>query len=152
MKSALLASAVLLALAVPASAQTVQWRGGTFITGITPGCTPDWAVGDYFNTRYRHPGIGGSTQVGFSFLQPFNAQNFSVNPPVNATFKSVAFAGIVGGGMSFYPTATTKLRITSQVPTTITAATQSIVFTGQVQGFGGLAACTVTFRSTVGLR
>lgn len=153
MKSIFIASAVILAATSAASAQTVQWRGGTFITAVTPGCGTDWSVGDYLNTRYRHPNLGGNGNfTGLSMFSNFYASTYAVAGPLGTAFKTTENAGQIGGGVSFFNNATTKMRFASRVPTAVTATTQSIVINGQIAGFGGLPTCTVTFRSTLGLR
>jgi hypothetical protein len=146
-----LAAAMLAAMTTAASAVT-EWRGGTFLNTITPQCTADGFVkGDYYDTRYRHPNVGGANdETRMVFLQSFSGMGVTVEGTVGKEYKDVQ-AGYVGSNI-YFDDMGSQIKFSSIYPAKIDKNTPAIIIEGSIKNFGGVLGCEVGFRSTLGLR
>lgn len=138
--------------AVPATAATVEWRGAAVLTAVS-GCGTDYAVGNSIPIRYRPSGLGtNGTGSKFAFHQTFYAQAFMISGRFPATLTTVSAGGTGAGSGSFATVA--KFKMTSVTPSTPTlnATTPSVALVGEIQNFGDLSGCNVSFRASGALK
>lgn len=147
-----LAASLVAVTSVPALAQTIEWRGVAIILSTTTACANDYAVGNSIPMRYRPSGIGSNgSNSKFAFHQTFYAQSFVTSSGRFATSTAaVVNAGSLGAGWGGF-TNTAKMRLTV-TPSNHSATTASLAFAGQIQNFGDISGCTISFRSSAALK
>ncbi len=144
-------AAIALAAVTNASADFVDWFGGGVLTSVNSATCPTGNFGDShnkaFHARYLHPNLGtNGPSASLTFLGQFYATNF-VRP--NGTFSLTTLETVKGTTVArFGGPYSPKLRLTKEVPTTITGTTPKIQMEGTIVGFPGFPGnnnCTVTF-------
>ena len=153
-KQTVLGSLILTAMSITsASAATVEFRGGGFLTNPTPECIADgWGQSNYENVRFRPPNLGDNgPQTRLAIHSLFSAESYVLaSGNLNANFKNVQ------GGGTFAATGLygnqAKVRVTFKQPATITATTKDIIIAGQIQTIGDVAGCQMDFRFSLTLK
>lgn len=136
-------------LAAPAIAQTVEFRGGGYVSDFSPACrefgyTPNDRI--FMTARLRPSGVGSNgpstrlstyTQFGAYFYgKPDGAFTRQFEPVIAATIFSVP---------SVFESGEVELRVTTQAPRNLDDSSQTVRLVGIVRGFEGLANCRVNF-------
>lgn len=144
-------AAIALAATTSAAFAVTEWRGGTTFLTITPQCAQEGFIkGDYFNTRYRHPNVGGANdETRMVLLQRFSGMGFTAEGTIGKEFKEVQ-AGYVGSTV-YFDDLGVQVRFTSMSPAKPDKNTGALVIEGNIKTFGGIKGCDVSFRSTLGL-
>lgn len=147
MMKPLIAAIALLATVGAAEAGPVVFRGGAHIAS-TSGCTVWNPVKNYFFATFQRPVAGSSNgpdstiTLGWGQL---NVNAFTIRDGVfTSTYKPAALTITDGRVM----TGTVLVKINSQIPATITAATQSVLLTGSIKGVN-TPDCILNFRMHV---
>jgi hypothetical protein len=145
LKVATLAAAFLSMAVSAASAQTVEFRGGGFLTNPTAACAnaglPEVL---YVSTRYRPPTLGDNgPETRFAVFQPlFLASSYSLaSGNLNPTLKNVQ-GGLTGIGTAAFDA---KMSMASRTPTTVSLSTQSVVMSGKIRNYADNTNCTYDY-------
>ena len=143
---AVLASVVCLGSS-PALASNVQFFGRVHLTSANATCVANGDVGNPSFMRFAPPNLGtNGPQTRLTIINGGqNGDNFTLasGSLVGTTYKSVTRTGIgFNGGQS-----TTLMRITSQVPATLTDTTPSVIIKGNIQDDYGDVGCAVGFTA-----
>lgn len=152
MKNILAAIAILGLPALPAAAQTVEFRGALCLTSATAACsTAGWNVGDCFLMRYSPPLLGtNGTGTEVTLVGQSYADNYSLDTGnlTGTTMKPVIGLHIGRTGYAFSST----MRIQNQKPSPLLSTSTSVNFTGNISNFADSANCTVAYRASGSLR
>ena len=138
------------ALALPASASAVEFRGSLMITEVTPAglCnTAGYNVGDHMIARFRPAGLtdnGAGTRIAL-FQQTSGSLYALQNGKFVSTFKSVQGTGLGSTVTTFG----SEIKVTTQSPSTPTNSTTFVSLIGQIRNPDGTAGCTITFRAAL---
>jgi hypothetical protein len=144
-----------ISLASPSVAQVAytDWYGSGVITAVNncPIGNFENHVNRVFHARFLPPNIGDNgAKVSLSFLSQHWAQGYARNSAFTSAFQNVTAQTIARfPGPSGYPV---QVRVISQTPGSITAATPMITLRGQVKGFSGFPTndnCVADFTVTV---
>ena len=155
LKQMCFAAAIVLAAASNASADYVDWYGSGVLTSVSSASCPtgnfDMSANKSFHARYLPPNLGtNGASASLSFLHERFATNF-VRP--NGSFSLTTLETVKGTTVArFGGPYSPKLRLTKQIPATITETTPAIVMEGTIKGFPGFPGddnCTVTFHLEV---
>lgn len=136
-----------------ASAAPVEFRGGGFITNLTPECIADgWSEGTYQNIRFRPPNLGtNGVQTSLSLFYSFSAVGYVLaSGNLGAKFKNVQGNFIYAQAFPFANQA--AIRVTFSQPVSFSNTTTDIVIGGQIKNFGDTANCQVDFRFSLTLK
>jgi len=135
-------------IASSVSAAEVDFRGGICITSAAAACsTGSWKVGDCLDMRYRPPGLlGNGPATRLSFFTNDFAENYTLptGTLIGTTYKTVNGTAIEEVARTF----TAQMRITAQSPATLTATSNFVSSTGNIQDFDAVTGCTVGFRAS----
>ena len=136
-----------------AQADFVDWYGSGVITNVNncPIGNFENHVNRNFHARCLPPNIGtNGANVSLSFLNQHWAQGYSRNGSFTSAFQNVTAQTIARfPGPSGYQV---QVRVITQTPASITAATPMITLKGQVKGFSGFPTnnnCVADFTVTV---
>lgn len=143
---AIVALAAALIGAPPASAQTVEFRGGGYISDIR-GCEPVFGPGrQYVNVRFRPPGLGSNDNVSrLSLLYPPATFVFLLRGGSFGNAFQVA-EGHVAGIDPIQFDVSPWVRFDTQVPRRIRMNTEELYITGFVRRYAGLPDCSMRFE------
>lgn len=145
-------SVATLGVALPASADTVQFRGTSTLSKFTSACAEyGWPTSGKAEgtARYRPPNLGDndkSTRFAF-FFSTYAASYKLEKGTISSSFKPVI--GGATGSQTYFFENTPKLRVTSQSPATITDTTKRVKIKGEIQGWDDLPNCSVSFSIDV---
>ena len=135
---------------LPAAAANVEWRGAAVLTAVT-GCGVDFAVGNTLPMRFRPSGLGDNgPNSKFALHQTFYSQAYIVSGRFPAALTTVNGGGL-GAGYGAFAVAP-KFKMTSVSPSTLAATTPSVAMVGEIQNFGDISGCKVTFRASGALK
>jgi hypothetical protein len=137
----------LAAAALPASAQTVEFRGTGTVIAKSKACEEaGWVIGEKTkpNMRYRPAKVGSNGKpTAIAMHYPFWATSFVLaKGSLGSSFKPV-IAGATGSGTGVMEDGA-DVRVTSLSPSTITTKTGTVKIKGEVRGFD-VPGCVVTF-------
>lgn len=135
---------------LPAAAANIEWRGAAILTAVT-GCGTDYAVGNSIPMRFRPSGLADNgSSSKFALHQTFFAQTYIVSGRFPAALTTVN-GGALGAGYGTFAVAP-KFKMTSVTPSTLAATTPSVAMVGEIQNFGDISGCKVTFRASGALK
>lgn len=144
--SALLVAVGGLLLASPASAATVEWRGGGYLTSASQACLDDgYLPTEYVSVRFRPRGLGDNgPNTKISFFHPlfFATSYVRMNGNFAKSFKPVVSGGVGGGPYVIDKGAKLKATMT---PSSVKAGTQTVRIVGEIRYYGGTVGCNMTF-------
>jgi hypothetical protein len=148
MKRVMFAGLGLAMMISTASAARVEFVGAMNILAITTACTTaqETAVNQIYHMRYNPPNLGVvDSRTSLSFHDQGGSQNYTLptGSLIGTTFQTVAGTGIYRYAFTY----STTMRITSQVPSTLTTATNSVTLVGNINDFDDVAGCNVQFRA-----
>jgi len=148
--SAALALAAAAALPGGAAAQSVEFRGFSYVSDFNAACVADgWTGTPSFYVRYRPFGLGSNTDSRLAFFDRFYASGYRLaDRRFDRTWRDVD-AGQVGSSLWAYDAGTSQVRVTTHAPATLTDSTPQIRLVGQIRGWGGVPGCTARFEATV---
>ena len=142
-------AALAVALAAPAAAAEVEFRGAFCITTVNAACTAvGWVTGCNVNFRFSPRNLGDNGgQTRLSLFDGFLSANYTMasGSPNGATLKPVAGTRF-GRGVSEF---NSQWKITSQqpAPATLLATSTSVTFSGTITGFDNIAGCQISFKA-----
>jgi len=138
-------------LATAAGAQTVEFRGGGYVSVPTSTACQNagWPPGSfYMNMLYRPANVGSNGSLSrLSFFFQHFAMNYSVQGDLTKTFKPVTGGGLRSSQYG-YPKFV-KMKKTGMTPRNVTAASQWVVLSGEIKGLDGVRGCQTGFRGTL---
>lgn len=146
-KSVIASIVTLLAMAIPAQADV--FFKGVYIVTEASNC-PNGPFVDNRDNAIFHPKAitGNENYSSLNIISTFGADGRTLpGQSFTSTFKGTVSQGI--GWSDFIPEADTFIRITSQIPATLSATSQSVILQGQIQnpwGELGQENCIVTFN------
>jgi len=149
--NALTLAAVVLGLsALPASAQSVEFRGKATVIPKSKACAEyGWDVGKKTtaNMRYRPPKLGSNGDLTkIALFYPFWSTSFTLEKGrLGSKFKTVSSFGM--SASPYFYTENAAVRVTSLSPSKITATTKTVKIEGEVRGFDEMPKCVVTFNA-----
>jgi len=147
-----MAAGAALFLATAAGAQTVEFRGGGYLSvPHNAACKAGgWPGREYYvNIRYRPAGLGSNPpQDRLSFFFPHFAMNYQVTGSLTKTFQPLSAGGGLGSGHYTYSTAV-EIKKTSMKPRTVTVKSQSVVLSGRIKNLDDVTGCNGVFRGTL---
>ena len=149
-KRALVTSTLVLALAQPASAETL-FRGIFQFTAVNSSCTDGPHVGDNVNGRFHPRDVAGNrTFTALNVIWPFGGESWELDA---GSFTS-AYVQVTNYTLSwnaFTPDKPSFLLVSQQSPATLTATTPDVSLLGKIKnpwGEIGQENCIGTFRFT----
>ncbi len=144
--------------ALPAAAEAIQFRGEMGVASASTACgiLPYIEQGNLFRAVYKPAGLGSngpssalSLQITFPdiLVSSFTLADGKFGPAT----QSVAAVQVEPSPEGSYEVEnyTAQLRVPEQNPATLTDATKLVALRMQIQQFGNVAGCTVTFRSVL---
>lgn len=141
------AAVALCCAASQAQAGRVDFAGRFHMTAQNAACV---SFGDGIQPadfRYRPPNLGtNGTATKLTVIEGWGAENWQIasGSLIGTSWVTVTDTGIAGGAGQI----TTKMRIRSQVPATLTATTPSVTIIGDIQNFQEDTGCTISFVAT----
>ncbi len=134
-------------VANPASAETL-FRGIIKYTATAGSCTSGPGAGFWEHSLFHPRAVAGNSNFSaLNEIQDFSATSWTLDSGnFTSNFKQVTNAR--QGWSNFIPGQPSFVRVTSQVPATLTPATASVTLTGQIKnpkGNAGEETCIVTF-------
>jgi hypothetical protein len=144
-----------------AIAQTVDWRSGTAVVRKANGtCRQNGTfVGDAYNARYRHAGLGDNgDRARISLTSRRTAHHISTNGDFTKTFQVADIAVFIGGGVVSHTTPAPNgpyapsIRMTRRTPNNIDETTNQIRLYLKIQDFfvgPGITGCNIDLEVTL---
>lgn len=143
-----LIAVLFIATTTTSQAQTVEFRGGGFLSDFNDDCAPFFGPGNrvYVETRYRPRNLGANGDESLiAFSNSFFWQaSFSLD---GAEFSEEwqRAEGFHGGIATFRTRPAPVLRFRQQEPAVLTNASEDVYIVGQVRNFM-LPGCRATYR------
>ena len=153
MKRVAIAALLLGCASLPAQAAET-WQGDLFVTAATAACngpsTPGLTVGEFMRAVFRPRGVsdnGANTKLALFLAR--NTHHVEIAHKALTGAGNYAARWVTGSGNFLIYTGQYAAASTTPAPTD---TTQTVVVAVQLKGFGGIAACNVTLRGSLGLR
>jgi hypothetical protein len=142
---AVLASVVCLASS-PSLAANVQFFGRFHFTAGNATCVAISDIQDPLFMRFAPPNLGtNGPQTRLTTIGRQTGDNWTL---ASGSLAGTTYKTVTATGMGFSAgQIVTKMRITSQVPATLTATTPSVILKGNVQNYAGDTGCTIGFTA-----
>jgi len=143
-----LASILVATSAAAASAQTVEFRGGGYLSNLSQACQDaGWAAaGPFFvNVRYQPPRLGANgPQTRLSFYLSHYAAGYTLaRGNLNRRFQPVA-GGAVGPDAQLFDRPA-RMRVVQQTPANVRMGTPRLRLRGQIRRMDSVPGCTADF-------
>jgi hypothetical protein len=136
-------------LASPASAATVEWRGGGFLSTQSQACLDDgYRANEYVSVRFRPKGLGDNGDYSkLSFFHPlFFATSYLRKGNFTKSYKAVSGGG-TGSSTWFFAS---KVKLKAQLtPSKVGESTETVRIVGGIKNYGDTAGCDMTFDVSV---
>lgn len=143
-----LATALAVASGLAVSAETVEFRGGGYLSGLSQACQDaGWpSAGPFFvNARYQPPRLGDNgPQTRLSFYLSHYAAGYTLaRGNLSRRFQPVA-GGAVGPDAQMFDRPA-RMRVSQQTPANVRMGTPRLRLRGQIRRMDGVPGCTADF-------